>query len=322
MKKFLIIFVLCFIVFSQNGYSQLKVDSNGDTTVKYGNYSPGNDAILYLGDTNHYIKSVHGWGVKIGTAGSPDVIRIKQYTTNVGIGRDPLYTLDVNGTIRANTTLYSSDKRYKKDIEVIEKPMFKIIQIESLSYRFITKKEDSNENNKQPDTNKNFGFIAQDFQKIYPELVYKDSLGYLSIDYVSMIPVLVEALKEQQGIIENLSAQVESIENDCCNNNLKSGSVDSNNGLNADESQAKLYQNTPNPFNNQTTIRFEIPQTVQNAQLHICNMVGTLLKTIAINQRGTGQEIITANEFNAGMYLYSLVNDGKIIDTKQMLLTK
>jgi len=51
-------------------------------------------------------------------------------------------------------------------------------------------------------------------------------------------------------------------------------------------------------------------------------MTGTLLKTITINQRGTGQEIISANEFNAGMYLYSLVTDGKIVDTKQMLLTE
>jgi len=136
-----------------------------------------------------------------------------------------------------------------------------------------------------------------------------------------MIPVLVEAVKEQQKIIENLSAQVESIENDCCNNNLKSGAIDNSNGLNLEENKAKLYQNTPNPFSTQTTIRFNIPKTVQSAQLHICNMTGTLLKTITINQRGTGQEIISANEFNAGMFLYSLVTDGKIIDTKQMLLT-
>ena len=51
-------------------------------------------------------------------------------------------------------------------------------------------------------------------------------------------------------------------------------------------------------------------------------MTGTLLKTITVSQRETGQEIISANEFIAGMYLYSLVNDGSIIDTKQMLLTE
>lgn len=56
--------------------------------------------------------------------------------------------------------------------------------------------------------------------------------------------------------------------------------------------------------------------------LFICNMTGILLKTITASQRGAGNELINVNEFAAGMYLYSLVCDGKIVDTKQMLLTE
>ena len=51
-------------------------------------------------------------------------------------------------------------------------------------------------------------------------------------------------------------------------------------------------------------------------------MTGSLLKTIPVNQRGEGSVTINGNEFKAGMYLYSLVDDGKIVDTKQMLLTQ
>jgi hypothetical protein len=51
-------------------------------------------------------------------------------------------------------------------------------------------------------------------------------------------------------------------------------------------------------------------------------MTGTLLNTISVNQRGESNVTINANEFSAGMYLYSLVTDGKIVDTKQMLLTE
>jgi hypothetical protein len=51
-------------------------------------------------------------------------------------------------------------------------------------------------------------------------------------------------------------------------------------------------------------------------------MTGTLLKTITIRQRDSGNELINANEFVARMYLYSLVCDGKIVDTKQMMLTE
>ena len=152
----------------------------------------------------------------------------------------------------------------------------------------------------------------------------QDSAGYLSIDYIGLIPVLVEAVKEQQETIEVLQDRITTIETDCCDkeDKLKSGSINSSDELNMDVASAKLYQNNPNPFSTQTAVKFEIPETMQTAQLHICNMTGTLLKTITISQRGAGKELINANEFVAGMYLYSLVCDGKIVDTKQMLLTE
>jgi trimeric autotransporter adhesin len=53
----------------------------------------------------------------------------------------------------------------------------------------------------------------------------------------------------------------------------------------------------------------------------ICNIDNTILKIININQRGVGRIKISVNKLTAGMYLYSLVVDGKIVDTKQMLLT-
>ena len=125
-------------------------------------------------------------------------------------------------------------------------------------------------------------------------------------------------MKEQQAQIEELKSELAN----CCQEGLKSGSINSTSELSPNISEVKLYQNNPNPFSVQTTIRFEIPETVQSAQLHICNMTGTLLETITINQRNNGNVIINANEFVAGMYLYSLVCDGKIVDTKQMLLTQ
>lgn len=161
------------------------------------------------------------------------------------------------------------------------------------------------------------GFIAQETNDVFPEIVKLDSTsGMYLINYVKLIPVLVEAIQE-------LEARVDYIEDNCCQSNLKKGSIFStNNEQSVNISEAKLYQNNPNPFSVQTSIRFEIPENVQNTQLHICNMTGTLLKTITVNQRGTGNVTINANEFVAGMYLYSLVCDGKIVDTKQMMLTE
>lgn len=163
------------------------------------------------------------------------------------------------------------------------------------------------------------GFVAQDLEKIFPEAVfYDEEIDRYFIEYNAVIPVIVEAMKEQQAQIEGLKNDLAS----CCQGNLKSGFINGTDESNINGNPAKLYQNNPNPFSSQTNIRFEIPETVQNVQLHICNMTGTLLKTITLSQRGSGNETINANEFVAGMYLYSLVTDGKIVDTKQMLLTE
>ncbi len=51
---------------------------------------------------------------------------------------------------------------------------------------------------------KRLGFLAQDVQALFPELVEEDKDGYLYVDYVGLIPVLVESVKEQQEQIDSL----------------------------------------------------------------------------------------------------------------------
>ncbi len=202
--------------------------------------------------------------------------------------------------------------------------MEKLLKMNGFKYDFKkgvtdTLKDESEKQKLSKLENNRLGFVAQDLEKIFPEAVfYDEEIDRYYIEYNAIIPVIVEAMKEQQAQIEQLKSELAG----CCGESLKSGSMNSTVDINLNENQAKLYQNTPNPFSTQTTIRYEIPETVQSAQLHICNMTGTLLKTITVNQRGAGNVIISAKEFNAGMYLYSLVCDGKIVDTKQMLLTE
>lgn len=214
MKRFLPILLFCIMMIPYIGYTQLNIDSNGNATFKYGTFASGVDAIIYLGNTDHYIKSVFGYGVKIGTAGAPDVIRIKQYAQTVGINRDPdpQYKLDVNGNIRANTTVYTSDRRFKTDLNNLDSTIEKIKRMQGISYRLngVDQQSPSTTHNK---VNKQFGLIAQDLKEIYPELMYEDSKGYLSVDYVSLIPVLIEAIKEQQNQIEDLKKRVEILSN-------------------------------------------------------------------------------------------------------------
>ena len=55
------------------------------------------------------------------------------------------------------------------------------------------------------------GFIAQDVEKIFPEMVFTDAAGYKSIDYSRLTPVLVETIKEQQQIVENQQKAIDDL---------------------------------------------------------------------------------------------------------------
>ncbi len=83
-----------------------------------------------------------------------------------------------------------------------------------------------------------------------------------------------------------------------------------------------LEQNNPNPFNTSTIIGYYLPNSITSASIFIYDMNGVQLKSYLINVRGKGNITIQGSEFNAGMYLYALIADGKVIDTKRMILTK
>lgn len=168
----------------------------------------------------------------------------------------------------AGTTYHFSDTRLKENLSIIEKPLEKLLQINGVKYDFISQSNDTTGNEAERQKleemriNK-LGFLAQDLEKVLPEAVLydKDQDRYY-IEYNALIPVIVEAIKEHNVQIENLKNELA----DCCQNNLKSGLITSSiNGQSQTGSEAKLYQNNPNPFNVQTTVKFEIPETVQGA---------------------------------------------------------
>ena len=81
-----------------------------------------------------------------------------------------------------------------------------------------------------------------------------------------------------------------------------------------------LLQNNPNPFDAETEIKMTLPDNVGYATIMIYNLEGKQLKTIQVSDRGDVHVMISANELSAGMYLYSLIADGKVVDTKRMVL--
>jgi hypothetical protein len=85
---------------------------------------------------------------------------------------------------------------------------------------------------------------------------------------------------------------------------------------------ALLEQNIPNPFSNTTSIGYTLPQKFANAQIVITDKSGKILKTVSVSGSGKSSLTVNASILAAGAYQYSLMIDGRMIDTKQMVLAK
>ncbi|HMY69076.1 MAG TPA: tail fiber domain-containing protein, partial [Leptospiraceae bacterium] len=128
-------------------------------------------------------------------------------TGNVGIGTtSPSANFQVVGTTLA-TAWSTSDERYKKNIQQIDNPVEKIMNLRGVNYEW--KREEYKDLKFKE--GKDFGFIGQEVEKVLPETVFKDNKGYLYVSYQTILPVLVEAFKKQTVQIQKLSDELASV---------------------------------------------------------------------------------------------------------------
>ena len=143
-------------------------------------------------------------------------------------------------------------------------------------------------------------------------MVYRDSLGMPGILNDEFIPLIVEALKEQDKLIKSLEKEI---------NSLKSAEKSTVDTGFSETDECRLEQNKPNPFNENTYIDYYILSTIKKAYLYIYDLQGKQLKTMEVTERGNGQVVIYGSELQPGIYHYSLIADGSLIGIEKMVLT-
>lgn len=120
---------------------------------------------------------------------------------NVGIGTTNSGScgkLEVIGTICATNFNSTSDIKFKTDIEPIKNPLELVNNMNGVYFKWI-----ENENH-------SYGFIAQELEKVTPELIGNGN--YKTINYSGVIPILVESIKELQTQVEELKSQVQRLQ--------------------------------------------------------------------------------------------------------------
>ncbi|MEO1652530.1 MAG: tail fiber domain-containing protein [Bacteroidota bacterium] len=226
---------------------------------------------------------------------------------NIGIGdylnNDPSEKLTVDGNALAVSYLTLADQNLSTEVQPLNNALESLQEMQGVSYAF---DQESNLKRNLPG-GRNFGLIAQQVQKVYPELVQEDANGILAVNYDGLIPVLMEALKAQQAQISQLELKLHQV----------SHSVDA---ISDETETGALFQNRPNPFGTSTIIPFAIPETANSARIIISDLRGKLIKSYPITQKGKGEIQLDAHSLEGGMYLYTLLIDGEMVDTKRMLM--
>jgi hypothetical protein len=205
------------------GYVALQL---GDTTALYGNKTSA-DARIAILSNNAYLNTSVNWIYLVnarasryqqndgdhvfsyaasGTAGNTiswsNALVIKNSgNTLLGTGTDNGERLYVSGSIRATGSITAnSDVRLKKNIERIENALQKVSEISGYTYNTIY------------DEDRHAGVIAQEIDKVLPEIVNKGNDGLMGVEYGNISALLIEAIKDLKVQNDSLQARLSALE--------------------------------------------------------------------------------------------------------------
>ena len=167
---------------------------------------------------------------------------------------------------------------------------------------------------KQIYAKQHYSLSADELEAIFPDLVYENEDGSKSLNYVEMVPILVQAIGELKAEINELrgneSARKVSAKTTAIND--VEGSVE----------VLALGQNKPNPFGTSTEIEVSVPESVQSAFVYVYDLQGKKVQQVNLTARGKQTVQLNAADLTDGMYLYSLIADGKVVETRRMIVEK
>ena len=169
------------------------------------------------------------------------------------------------------------------------------------------------------------GFISQEMAEVFPELT-KDmtkpvfdedgnvvsQISLKAINYIGLISVLTAGIQE---LNTELSAVREELDEYKANDNVRSQLTQDNRFA----AGYSMEQNTPNPFDDRSVIRYQLAPGVNQASITIFNLNGGFVKDYAIDGN-KGEITVLASETGKGMFIYSLTQNGQEMISKRMIV--
>jgi hypothetical protein len=184
-----------------SGVTKVMVETGNDNYIRHGSAAAVRSFLNVADGANNITNNnqlTNGAGY---TTNTGDITGVTAGTNLNGGGSSGGVTLNLDSTItvttvNAGTVNTTSDERAKEDITPITGALNKVQQLGG--YSFTLKATDE----------KSSGVIAQEVQKVMPELVQEGAEGLLSVQYGNMVGLLIEAIKEQQAQIDELKQKL------------------------------------------------------------------------------------------------------------------
>jgi len=173
----------------------------GDTWIIASKEGSGESAGIY-GDGDH----VTIWSPGDGAPGQPPALLYVLDEDGFGdADGDPFN----NNALRAfldpaGNWVAASDRRQKTNIEPMQGSLERLLQINGYQYQFIRNADDIKDDRAAPT---HYGVLAQELESVFPAAVQRSDAGDYYVSYTALIPAFIEAIREQQGTIEQLNAQ-------------------------------------------------------------------------------------------------------------------
>jgi len=120
------------------------------------------------------------------------------------------YALQVSGEFKTDKIYHSSDRRWKKNIVTLDSALYKVQKLRGVSYDW--RKDEFP--NKHFSDGKQIGVIAQEVEAVIPELVKTDADGFKAVEYANLVAYLIEAVKQQQQLIDKQTAEISALKSD------------------------------------------------------------------------------------------------------------
>jgi hypothetical protein len=227
MKKLILFFIVNVLICTNSFFAQVNVINN--TTIKYGNYNSiiGTDYVAkYCDAQGSQLGSSGDKGMLIETGNSessgiyldgdkiviwsPGDDNIINFCDEDGMGDPDFHNAIVAYIDDGGYYFQISDSTKKENIQTIVSALSKISRIRGVEYvhKVNLNSKDSQDKKTQTAPKKNLGFLAQEVEEVVPEAVKTSSIGIKYVNYQALIPVLVEAVKEQQEQLTEQQKQI------------------------------------------------------------------------------------------------------------------